>query len=373
MVAGVPRQGGATCAVLQYRSGLRELGHDVLLVDSVPAGTLEREQVTDYFRSLPLRPGQAAMVEHESERVLGCSRAEVQRFADEADLLINLAGTLRDRRLLEAVDTRVFVDLDPGFTQVWNEQGYDLGLGLHTHFASVGGLLGTAASLAPTCGYEWIAILPPVAMRHWPVRSDRPPQDAFTSVGHWRSYGSIEHEGLHYGQRAHSLRELIELPRCSSARFQVALGIHPDERADLQALEANGWELLDPDRVAGTPARYRDFVGSSKAELCVAKSGYVSSRCGWFSDRSACYLASGRPVVAQDTGFGRLLPTGEGLLAFGDVASAAAAVEEVEASTPRHRLAAREIAEEHLDARRVLATLIERLGGVRRNVSRENA
>lgn len=361
MVAGVPWQGGATCAVLQYRSGLRELGHEVLLVDSVPAGALDREEVMAYFRLLGLRHGQAAIVEHETERAIGQSRAEVQRFAGEADLLINLAGTLRDRRLVEAIDTRLFVDLDPGFTQVWHEQGHDLGLDLHTDFASVGGLLGAAGSPVPTCGRDWITTLPPVSLPRWPLSSDPPNHDAFTTVGHWRSYGSIEHEGIHYGQRAHSFRELIELPRDSRAHFKIALGIHPDERADLRALAANGWELLDPTRAAGTPKRYRDFVGGSKAEICIAKSGYVNSRCGWFSDRSACYLASGRPVVAQDTGFGESLPTGEGLLAFANSGQAAEAIAEVEANTARHRRAARAIAEEHLDARKVLSGLIDRL------------
>jgi hypothetical protein len=310
---------------------------------------------------LPLARGQAALVEHEGERALGRSRGEVERFAGEADLLINLAGSLRDRRLLEAVRMRVFVDLDPGFTQLWHLQGNDMGFDLHTHFVTVGPLLGTPGCSIPTGGRDWIATLPPVSLSHWPVRPDPPARDAFTTVGHWRSYGSLEHEGVHYGQRAHSLRELIDLPRRGDARFQIALGIHPDERTDLQALTAGGWELLDPAQVAGTPERYRDFVGASKAEIGVAKSGYVVSRCGWFSDRSACYLASGRPVVAQDTGFGRILPTGEGLVAFGDAARAAAAVEEVQAHAGRHRLAARAIAEEHLDARRVLSTLLDNL------------
>jgi hypothetical protein len=195
------------------------------------------------------------------------------------------------------------------------------------------------------------------------VEEAPPRHDAYTSVGNWRSYGSIEHGGIHYGQRAHSLRGLIDLPGRVAARFQLALAIHPGEVADLDALQSNGWELLDPGALAGTPAAYAEFVRGSRAELCVAKGGYVESGSGWFSDRSACYLASGRPVVAQDTGFGRRLPTGEGLLAFVTAADAAAAVESVEADPGRHRAAARAIAEEHLDSRRVLSALLERLGG----------
>jgi glycosyltransferase involved in cell wall biosynthesis len=138
-----------------------------------------------------------------------------------------------------------------------------------------------------------------------------------------------------------------------------ALAIDPGDRADLDALRDNGWLLLDPSRVARTPADYNEFVRGSKGELGVAKSGYVISRCGWFSDRSACYLASGRPVVAQDTGFAGAVPTGEGLLVFSTVEEAAVAIEDVRHDYARHARAAREIAAEHLDSDRVLARLLE--------------
>jgi hypothetical protein len=229
----------------------------------------------------------------------------------------------------------------------------------------VGGGVGRERCPIPTCGRDWIHTLPPVALEHWSVEEAAPRRDAFTSVGHWRSYGSIEHGGIVYGQRAHSMRELLELPTRSAANFQLALGIHPDEHSDLEALRANGWDLLDPLEVAGSPERYAEFVCGSKAELCVAKSGYVDSRSGWFSDRSACYLASGRPVVAQETGFSDSLPAGEGLLAFATVADGADAVAAVEADPVRHGKAARALAEEHLDARKVLPRLLDALGGSR--------
>jgi hypothetical protein len=363
MLAGVPGQGGATWAALQYLEGLRELGHEVLLVEEVPSGTLaDGGAVPRYFRSLPLRRGGAALLERRSERTLGLSLAELERFAGQADLLLNLSGTLRNQRLLQPIEVRAFLDLDPCFNQIWHEQGHDLSLEAHTHFVTVGTRVGAPDCAVPTCGREWILTLPPVCLGQWPCRADAPRYDAFTTVGHWRSYGSVERDGVRYGQRAHSLRRIIELPRRASARFQLALGIHPEERADLQALQDNGWGLLDPASVASTPQLYRELVAGSKAELCVAKSGYVDSRCGWFSDRSACYLASGRPVVAQDTGFGDAIPAGEGLLGFSTLEQAAEAVEEVEAHYERHRLAARELAQEHLDARKVLSELLQRLG-----------
>jgi hypothetical protein len=364
MVAGDPHQGGAAWAVLQYVAGLAECGHEVVLVEPLDGGDplATRPEVVDYFRSLPFLEGRAALLAQGSEDTIGLSYGELARFAGEADLLLNISGMLRDERLLAPIPVRAFLDLDPGFNQVWQASGEDMGMDLHTHWVTVGQLVGTEGSPIPTCGHDWIATFPPVALAHWPVASEPPARDAFTTVGHWRSYGSIEHGGLHYGQRAHSLRGLIELPRLSDSRFQLALGIHPDEVDDLAALRANGWQLLDPYEIAASPAGYAEFIRGSKAELSIAKSGYVASRSGWFSDRSAAYLAGGRPVVAQETGFSEVLPAGEGLLAFSTTEEAAAAVAAVERDPARHGRAARALAEEHLDARKVLPRLLDALG-----------
>jgi hypothetical protein len=368
MVAGQPRQGGATWAALQYFEGLRALGHEVMLVEPVPRGALRDVRVAAYFAALPLPAGSAALLgdgDGDGDATLGAPWVDVARFAAGADVLLNLSGLLRDERLLEPIAARAFVDLDPGFNQVWHSQGIDMGLDAHTHFVTVGTRVGSPGCPIPLCGREWITTLPPVALHHWPRARARPARDALTSVGHWRSYGPVEHGGVRYGQRAHSLRALIDLPGRVAERFELALGIDAGERGDLAALSSNRWGLLDPDRVAATPAAYRDFVRGSKAELCVAKSGYVASRSGWFSDRSACYLASGRPVVAERTGFEPSLPAGAGLLAFTGVEEAAAAVQELAARPVAHGAAARELAEEHLDARRVLGGLLDALGGVR--------
>lgn len=360
MVAGDPWQGGATAAVLQYVEGLRALGHEVLVVEPVdPAAMRSGGPVATYFRSLASLRGRAALLARGGTETLGLGYAEVERFAREADLLLNVSGMLRDEHLLEPIPVRAFLDLDPGFNQVWAAEGFDFGLDRHTHCVSVGTRIGEPDCTVPTLGRTWIPTLPPVATAGLPAAAG--PGRAWTTVGNWRSYGSPTHEGVRYGQRAHSTRELIELPRRSGARFEPALAIHPDERGDLAALAQNGWHLVDPLAVAATPESYERFVRGSRAELGIAKQGYVVSRGGWFSDRSAAYLASGRPVVAQDTGFDDLLPTGAGLLAFDDVDAAAAAIGAVEADLDRHRRAAREIAAEYLDAARVLPGLLARL------------
>jgi hypothetical protein len=253
------------------------------------------------------------------------------------------------------------LDLDPVFTQLWHaNEGVDMRLDAHTHFVTISDAIGRSDSTIPSCGRDWLPTLPPVVLDEWPVAT-RLEHRAITTVGHWRSYGSIHHAGVQYGQKVHSLRPLIGLPSRTSGRFALALAIHPDETNDLDALRENGWTLLDPAAVASTPDHYRRFVQGSWAEFGLTKAGYVLSDSGWFSDRSACYLASGRPVIAQDTGFGRRLPTGTGLFAFSTAEDVVAAIEELQRDYERHSAAARELAAIHLDSDRVLGALLDRL------------
>ena len=355
MVAGDPHQGGATWAVLQYVLGLRALGHDVLLVEPVDAA---RDPAVDrYFAAVVLAFGlgdRAALVERGS-----APDPDLIAWARDADVVLNISGMLRDEALLEHAPVRVFLDLDPAFNQLWHEaEGIDMGLDAHNRFVTVGLAVGQPGCAVPTCGREWTATLQPIVLDRWPV-GDTAVHDAFTTVANWRGYGSVEAGGVHFGQKAHSLRELIDLPERTAAPLELALDIHPDERADLEALRRHGWALVDPAAVAGTPEDYADFVRGSRGELGIAKSGYVASACGWFSDRSACYLASGRPVVAQDTGWSRYLPAGEGLLAFTTAEEAAAAIDEVGRDEVAHRRAARALAEELFDAGTVLPRLLD--------------
>jgi len=368
MVAGEPNQGGAAWAVLQYVLGLRRMGHEVILVEPVTAGSASAgspscrylEAVASQF-GLELAtllsadgPGGPESAPIPYDRLLELMRG--------TDLLLNVSGMLTQADLLEAIPVRAYLDLDPFFNQLWHQQGADMRFEAHTHFVTVASNLGGPGCEVPTLDLPWIETLPPVVLEAWPAASEAPTLP-FTTVGHWRSYGPIEHEGRRYGMRAHSLRELIELPQRSRGKFALALGIHESEGDDLDALERHGWRLLDPDVVAGTPSLYRQFVGSSTGEIGIAKEGYVRSRSGWFSDRSACYLASGRPVIAQDTGFGRVLPTGEGLLAFTTVEEGAAAIEKVLARPAAHASAALALAEDVLDSDRVLTVLLDALGG----------
>lgn len=362
MLAGVPHQGGATWALLQYVLGLRRLGHDVMVLDVVPAPP--RPDVMQYFRSVVDEhslQGRAALMVSGTRNSVGLEFDEVVDFARRTEVLLNASGVLRDHRVTEAIPTRVYLDLDPAFTQLWQSvEGIDMGLEGHTHFVTVGLQIGGDSSI-PDCGRRWIPSLAPVVLEHW-SRADEVEYDALTTVANWRGYGSVRHADVLYGQKAHSLRALIDLPRRTDEKLLLALDIHPDERPDLDALATYGWARIDPRVAAGTTASYHDFVRGSKAEFGLAKSGYVVSSSGWFSDRSACYLASGRPVIAQDTGFASRLPTGEGLFAFCAYDDVLAAIKAINGDYARHATAARSLATEYFDSDRVLTTLLDRVG-----------
>jgi hypothetical protein len=275
---------------------------------------------------------------------------------------LNLSGCLSEGELTAAIPVRAYLDLDPAFTQLWHHaESHDAGLEGHTHFVTVGWGIGEPDSPIPTSGISWHHLLPPVVLSRW--TPDRPvAHDAMTTVGNWRSYGAVLYNGVHYGQRVHSFRQFFSLPGRTPVPLAPALAIHPSETADLAALRDHGWLVLDPRPISSSPAAYREFVRTSRGELSIAKSGYVESRSGWFSDRSACYLASGRPVVAQDTGFGRRLPTGRGLLSFTTTEEAAAALDRINAEYALHARAARRIAAAELDSAVVLGGLLDHLG-----------
>jgi hypothetical protein len=364
MIAATPWQGGAAWAVLQYLIGLRRLGCRVYFMEPVDHAEALSSDAPRYCERVMERFGfedRWALIPPQGADPIGMSREQIRSVAREAELLLNVAGMLSDADLLDRIPVRAYLDLDPVFTQLWHlVEGVDMRFDRHTHFVTLSDRVGESQSAIPDVGREWIPTLPPVVLQEWPP-AERLERQALTTVGHWRSYGSIERSGIHYGQKAHSLRPLIDLPSRVRIPFELALAIHPDEVRDLKALRENRWILLDPATLAATPDSYRDFVQSSWAEFGLAKSGYAVSDSGWFSDRSACYLASGRPVIAQDTGFARRLPVGAGLFAFTSADDVVAAVEELERDYERHRAAARELAIEHLDSDRVLGSLLERL------------
>jgi hypothetical protein len=357
--------------VLQWLLGFRSLGWEPMLLDWVdpetcrdasgrpcrPEDSIGVKYLADVMHTFGLDDAWTVLVP--GGEPLGVERRELKRRVQACEMLVNVMGYVQDE-LVSNVPLRVFLDIDPGFGQMWKAlELHDVFAG-HDRFVSVGTNLGRAGCLVPEVGLDWTPTLPPVELEYWPTVFGG---EHLTSVVTWRGpFGPIPYGGHTYGLRVHEFRRFLALPRRTGARFRLALDIDDADGTDIARLAEHGWGLIDPRSVAGDPAAYRAFIQGSAAELSVAKSMYVDTRGGWFSDRSACYLASGKPVIAQDTGFGEALPVGAGLLAFTTLEEAVAATEELLANHRRHARASRELAEEHLAAGSVIRRLLTRLG-----------
>jgi hypothetical protein len=354
--------GGHVWALLHWVLGFRKLGWSVLFLDRLdPAPdlrespevrrfleTMERFGLSDSF-SLDMGP---------REEPIGLSRADVIEKVADADFLLNVMGYLEDPELLARARRRVFLDIDPGFGQMWRALGLcDLFRG-HDTFVTVGSRVGRDDCRVPTCDLAWITTLPPVVIDRWPASTERGAR--FTSVGTWRGpWAPVEYEGERFGLRVHEFRRFAAVPRESGLDFEIALDIEPEDHADESRLVDGGWRLSDPRSVSGTPDEYQRYVQGSLAEFAIAKEMYVHARTGWVSDRTACYLASGRPAIVQDTGLDGAIETGLGFLTFSTPEEAKSAARSVHSNWHRHSSAARALAAEHFDSDRVLGKLLD--------------
>jgi len=294
-------------------------------------------------------------------RYIGLQRNEVLRTIERSTLLLNVMGFLRDEEFLGKARNRAFLDIDPGFGQMWQELGLHASLTGHDKYVTIGENIGRSDCEIPTCGLDWITTPQPVITDYWP-QSRESGVDGFTTVASWRgSYGPIPFRGKTYGLRVHEFRKYIALPKLTGMPFEAALDIAPSDAEDRESLEKNGWRLVNPRIASSDPWMYQAYIAGSNAEFMVAKNMYVETRGGWFSDRSICYLASGKPVVVQDTGFNCRYPTGKGLLTFGSLEEAISCVHEVSGNYRSHANAAREIAMEYFDSSKVLTSLVNKL------------
>ena len=375
-LAQKPGRGGHTWVFLQYILGFRKLGWDVLFLDRLdPAMCVERtgrrvpierswnlQYFLEVIRSFGLGDHYALLYD-EGADTFGLSRCNVLERVKASAALVNVMGFLKDEEILAAAPRRVFLDIDPGFGQMWQALGQHDTFRGHDAHVTIGGNIGTPDCAIPTCGLSWITTRQPVVIDEWPmVDGFSRPERPITSIASWRgAFGPVAYQGTTYGLRAHEFRRFAALPALTSSRFEVALDIHPADAKDVALLSEHGWRLVKPRRAAGDPWRYRSYIRSSAAEVMIAKGMYVQTRSGWFSDRSICYLASGRPVLAQDTGLGNALPAGEGLLTFTTVEEAAEATHAIGRDYTRHARAARRLAEDYFESSKVLSSLVRKL------------
>ena len=365
-LANKPGNGGEAWVRLNWLLGLRALGLEVSFVEQIDSSTLvdargcgtdfARSINREYFSRVLARFGlsdRASLVCDGGAQTEGLGLRELRDVASDADLLVNISGHLTLPGLVSAVRRKAYVDIDPGFTQFWHTAGL-VNLDHHDTFFTVGSNIGDPHCTIPTCGRRWHVIAPPVMLDEWPV-APQPPELTFTTVARWRgTFGRVEFGGRTFGQKAHEFRKFAALPRCARQRCEIALDIDPADEPDRRMLLAAGWTLTDPKTAAGDPDGFRNYVRGSGAELSVAQGLYVETGSGWVSDRTAGYLASGRPALVQDTGFSRRLPVGEGLVAFRTLDEAVRGAGAIAARSSAHAQAARQLAERHFDARVVL-------------------
>jgi hypothetical protein len=364
-IAQKPGCAGHAWQFLQYLLGFRRLGYEVLLLDRLPAAAsgTEAERSRRWLESVMSGAGlERCWSLQLGQETAGVGRTAALRFLADADVLINVMGFITDPELLAAARLRAFLDTDPGFGQMWWALGLADVFAGHDALITIGERIGAADCTVPDLGREWITTPQPVVLDAWPV-GPVPAGSLFTSIASWRgAYAPIEFNGRRYGLRVHELRRFAQLPRQAGGLFELALDIAPADAADAALLAAGGWRLVEPAAAVATPGDYRSYVHRSAAEVMVAKGMYVQSRSGWVSERSLCYLASGRPVLAQDTGFSERYPCGDGLVSFTTLEEALAGVEAIRSAPARHAAAARGLAEAYFASDRVLGRLLDALG-----------
>lgn len=370
-LANKPGNGGEAWVRLSWIRGLKRLGHEVHFIEQLSpentsgAGggrtTFEESVNLAYFRTVTEvfgLVGSASLVWNGGEKTFGLPFEELVALAGKADLLINVSGHLTLKALKNRVACRAYIDIDPGFTQFWQESGNDgAHLEGHDFYFTIGENIGMPECPIPTNGLRWRPVRQPVVLDDWPVsRTAR--LERFTTVASWRgSYGPVEFAGKAFGLKVHEFRKFLALPQLAPAIYEIALDIHPGDGKDATALSRHGWHLSDPRRL-GLPHEFRRFVQGSSAEFSVAQGIYVETNSGWFSDRTIRYLASGKPVLVQDTGFSRNLPCRRGLIAFRTMDEAAAGVRQILNDYDSHCVAARSLAESHFNSDLILPQLL---------------
>jgi hypothetical protein len=354
--------GGVTWCSLMYLLGLRALGHEVFYVEDTGECVYDPVQNTrateptygtTYINDALTPYGLAdhwSFVNYDGS-YHGQPAERVRQYAAGADLFINLSGGSwfwRDE--YARIPRKVFIDSDPAFTQLAIAKAEPWYVEFFTRFDRLftfGANIGTPASPIPVGSFTWHKTWQPVTMDDWRPTAAR--GDRFSTVMTWQ----IESFADVGGNKDQEFVKYIDLPSRTPQKFELAIN------GPQTLLRAHGWDTVDAMRVSRTPWEYRDFINASRAEFGVAKHTYVANRSGWFSDRTECYLATGRPALVQDTGWTSHLPCGEGLLAFSTLEEAVSGIDRINSDYARHARSAHEIAREHFDARRVLPRLLD--------------
>src|SRR3989442_355577 len=372
-VANFPDGGGHFWVYMQYAQGLRRLGCEVYWLEQFrppPDPAQEATLLSRFFermrrfglegKALLYSANRGRAEGPESFRFVCCESSEVEGVLRRADLLLNFHYAIHPGLLARARRTAL-IDIDPGLLQFWMSTG-QLAVPAHDCYMTTGETVGTPAARFSDCGLRWQRIRPPVCLELWPFTYD-PQAEAFTTVSSWSTTDWLK--GTENGKtvlRENTKRVAFlpdaELPRHTSQPLELALYTDDRDAQDLARLVQNGWRVRHSAQVAASPQAYRSYIQRSRGEFSCAKTAYIEFLNPWVSDRTVCYLASGKPVVVQDTGPSSYLPNGEGMFRFTTQEQAARAFDAINADYERHCRAARRLAETHFDARLVLTKIL---------------
>jgi len=364
-VANFPDGGGHFWVYMQYAQGLRRLGCDVYWLEQFrppAAGDAAQEAslLSPFFERMKRfgLEGKTLLYAKAGDafRFVGCEWPDVERVLRRADLLLNFHYAI-DPRLLGSARRTALVDIDPGLLQFWISTG-QLNVPAHDCYLTTGETVGTPSARFSDCGLPWHRIRPPVCLDLWPFTYD-PDAEAFTTVSSWSTtdWLKVTENGktvLRENTKRVAFLEFAELPRHTRQPLELALYTDDRDAADRARLAQNGWRVRHSTEVAGSPDAYRSYVQRSRGEFSCAKASCMEFQNAWVSDRTLCYLASGKPVVVQDTGPSSYLVNGEGMFRFSSLDAAAAALDAINRDYERHCRAARDLAETQFDAQRVL-------------------
>jgi len=367
---------GVTYQFLHYLIGLRRLGYDAYYIedsgrwvydpqlnDISPDASGNISAVAPLLAAHGFGEKWAFRGNYSDGRCYGMSESQILQLYREADAFLNVTGAQEIREEHLACPHRIYVESDPFVSQVKVAQGDPGTIAMltahHTHF-SFGEHLGAPDCTVPIERFRWLPTRQPVVLDLWDSPQSRG-GDAYTTITTWHNKGkNIEYQGdMYYWTKDREFEKFLDVPRRRNARFELAAGVDADVHSRLLD---HGWRLANSVEVSRDIDRYRSYIQNSRGEFTVARDQYVRPRTGWFSDRSACYLAAGRPVITQETGFSHHLPTGKGLFAFRTMDDILAAVDAIESDYAGHCRAARDIAAEFFAAEKVVGSLMQRAG-----------
>lgn len=366
---------GVTFQCLHYLEGLRRLGYEPYYVedsgrwvydpqinDLTPDVTGNLRRVTPALETFGFGGRWAFRGRYPGGQCHGMTGSEIDRLYREADGFLNLCGAQEIQPEHLQIPRRVYVETDPVASQIKVAQGDPVMLAQldahHVHF-TFGENFHNPDCRVPIVKYHWKTTRQPVVLDFW--RHSLPPGDACTTIATWQNKGKdiVFNGETYYWSKDREFLKFIDLPRRTPVPLELALGNEPDV---VNTIQSHGWRWRDSVDVSRTISDYRHYIQSSRAEFTVAKDQNIRLRSGWFSDRSACYLAAGRPVITQETGFSHILPVGEGLFGFSTQDEIVAAIEKIESDYPAASAAARDVAVEYFSAEKVLGKLMEEAG-----------